>query len=344
MEARLECYKNYLLHLQSVIEILEREIRGLKVKEKEHQKLSKIAGVGVQQKHNTHADQLKKKILMLERQIEKELNANAAKEVSPPKKKIKVKAKIFGQKRQSKSSVRTQNAGKDLVNAKTELKDREDQLTLLQDMLRSSAHESQMKDNEIERLQKRLKKLGTTSKGTFKTSNKLKPINKQNKTDNAFLPASLKGSVKAEAGFPGSYKGSGSFSNQRALPSVKGAHQYTDDRTSHDYDDVSQKSQSQLSLAISQKRGERIVNESRRKVNEMEGEEANMFYGRVDSIQPSKRGEEIVNVQIREEDPSLEEGTMRFAYDHPKPIIPDVEENESDYEEGYPDDYNNDDI
>lgn len=111
METRLDCYKNYLLHLQSVIEDLERQIREFKRREKEYKKQAKIAGVGVAQKHNTYADQLKQKILMLETQIEKDLKEDTA---TDGKKKKKVKSKGILDKRGSKSTVRTQNVAKDL--------------------------------------------------------------------------------------------------------------------------------------------------------------------------------------------------------------------------------------
>lgn len=96
--------------------------------------------------------------------------------------------------------------------------------------------------------------------------NKLPPRDKHNKTENAFLPNSLKGAVRAEAGFPISSKsGHGSFTNNQGLPSIKGAHLYTDDSVSNKYyEDMSQKSMSQNSLAISQRRGEKIVSEHRK--------------------------------------------------------------------------------
>lgn len=71
METRLEVFKNYLLHLQSVIDGLEKQIRDYRKREKEEKKQAQIAGVGVTQKHNTYADQLKAKILTLEGLIEK---------------------------------------------------------------------------------------------------------------------------------------------------------------------------------------------------------------------------------------------------------------------------------
>jgi hypothetical protein len=346
-EIRVECYKNYLLHLQSVIEILEREIRGFKTREKEHKKLAKIAGVGVQQKHNTYADQLKIKILMLERQIVKEIGSSQVKEVSEPKKKIKVKSKIMVARKQAKSVVRTLNAGKDLKNAKTELKERDDQVSLLKDMLRSSAHESQMKDKDITRLQKKLRILGSKSRDIFKGATRLAPLTQQNKTENAFLPGSLKGSVRTEAGFPNSYisGGGSSFSNPGGLPSVRGAYQYTDEKTSRN-DDGSRRSQSQISAVTPKKRVEKIVEKNRRKLDQNKNVPENMYYERVTAIEPVRQSEEIINVQIREEDSNLEEGTMRIVSDHQKPIIPDAYENENDseFEEGYPDDYNNDDI
>lgn len=111
METRLDCYKNYLLHLQSVIEDLERQIREFKRREKDYKKQAKIAGVGIAQKHNTYADQLKQKILMLETQIKKDLKEDV---VNNDKKKKKIKAKGPLDKRDSKSTVKTQNVVKDL--------------------------------------------------------------------------------------------------------------------------------------------------------------------------------------------------------------------------------------
>jgi flagellar biosynthesis chaperone FliJ len=86
METRLDCYKNYLLHLQAIIDDLEREIRQYKMREKELDKQAKIAGVGVTQKHNTYADQLQKKIKMLEDLIEKKKKMG-----SSPKRGVKLK-------------------------------------------------------------------------------------------------------------------------------------------------------------------------------------------------------------------------------------------------------------
>lgn len=149
METRLDCYKKYLLHLQSVIEGLEREIRGFRIREKEHKKNAKIAGVGVLQKHNTYADQLRKKIAMLETQIAKDLRIKM-KEGSPGK-----KSKSIGRRKNKKNNPKqTNNLATNLKNAKEELKDRDDQLNLLRDMLRSSTQENSMKDKEIERLSK----------------------------------------------------------------------------------------------------------------------------------------------------------------------------------------------
>ena len=73
METRLEVFKNYLLHLQSIIDGLERQMRDYRKREKEEKKQAQIAGVGVTQKHNTYADQLRAKILTLEGLIEKNL-------------------------------------------------------------------------------------------------------------------------------------------------------------------------------------------------------------------------------------------------------------------------------
>jgi len=149
METRLDCYKKYLLHLQSVIEGLEREIRGFRIREKEHKKKAKIAGVGVLQKHNTYADQLRKKITMLETQIAKDLRIKM-KEGSPGK-----KSKSIGRRKNKNNNPKqTNNLATNLKNAKEELKDRDDQLNLLRDMLRSSTQENSMKDKEIERLSK----------------------------------------------------------------------------------------------------------------------------------------------------------------------------------------------
>ena len=125
------------------------------MREREHKKRAKIQGVGILQKHNTYADQLKSKIKMLETQIAKDIkaklrNATPERKEASPRKKIKA----FGKKRQSQPPSNARNLVMNIKNAKSEVKDRNDQLKLLNDMLRSSTHENTMKDKEIERLTK----------------------------------------------------------------------------------------------------------------------------------------------------------------------------------------------
>ena len=147
LESRLDSYKSYLVHLQTVIEGLERQIREFKRKEKEYNKLAKIQGVGVAQKHNTQADILKKKIEVLESQIQKKLK-QGDKQASPPKKpkKKSLKSNTFGAKRASLGrSKGPTNLANELKTARNDNRDRDDQIKLLQDMLNSSAHQSKMK-------------------------------------------------------------------------------------------------------------------------------------------------------------------------------------------------------
>lgn len=279
--------------------------------------------MGVAQKHNTYADQLKKKIAMLEAQIQKDLKSDA----SPSKTKLK-------KKRQSV----VKNVGKDLKAAKTELKDRNDQITLLHDMLRSSMHENQMKDKDLERLEKKLRTFQGNPSG-FKSLGKLKNIDKQNRTENTFLPASLRGAVKAEASFPYSTKsGKDSYSNHGAFPNVRGANQY-DDKYSQGYEDISLRSNSQVSLAISQKRGDKIIAQNRKKLEQLKETPRMYNETRVTSIEPVKGDDNMFNLKIQEEDASLEEGTMQFKPPQPDFIDP-RELDDPDFEEGDSDDYN----
>lgn len=232
-----------------------------------------------------------------------------------------------------------------LNNAKTELKDRDDQISLLNDMLNSSLHENKMKDQEIDRLQKKLRTFqGGSSSSVFKSLGKLRGTDKHNRTENTFLPASLKSNVKHEASFPLSSKsGHGAYSQEGAFPSVKGAQVYTDDKLSRDYDNTSQRSQSQISLAISQKRGEKIVQQNRKKLEQMKNTTKPLKGTRVTSIEPVKGSKDMVNLKIQEEDATLEEGTMQFNppkhYVNLRQVDVDDYEEESGYEEGHPDDY-----
>lgn len=99
-------------------------------------------------------------------------------------------------------------------------------------------------------------KLRIISKGggsIFKSSSQFSGKIKHNRTENTFLPGSLKGAVRAEVGFPmPSKSGHSSLINKAQLPALKGARAYTE-KMSQEYDFDSQKSQSQVSLAISQK-------------------------------------------------------------------------------------------
>ena len=150
LESRLDSYKSYLVHLQTVIEGLERQIREFKRKEKEYNKLAKIQGVGVAQKHNTQADILKKKIKVLEDQIQKKLK-QGDKQASPPKKpkKKSLIRNTFGTKRSSIGKVKgPTNLAKELKSAQDDNRDRDDQIKLLNDMLNSSMHQSKMKGNK----------------------------------------------------------------------------------------------------------------------------------------------------------------------------------------------------
>jgi len=103
-------------------------------------------GQSVNQKNNTHAEQLKKKLLMLQGLIK----ADTKKKELPKKEK---QSKTRKNKQQRKHGG-TKTMAVSLKNAKDELKDREDQLQLLNDMLRSSTHQITMKDSEIQRLKK----------------------------------------------------------------------------------------------------------------------------------------------------------------------------------------------
>ena len=337
METRLECYKNYLLHLQSIIDGLEREIRQFKIREKEYNKQAKIAGVGVAQKHNTYADQLQKKIKMLEDLIEKKKKAG-----SSPKKGAKPKNRSLSKKRGSKAVVRTQNVVVELKTAKNDLKDRNDQISLLSDMLNSSVHENKMKEKEIDRLTKKLRSIQGGSGNPFNSMAKIKPTEKQNRTDNTFLPESLRGAVRAEASFPYSSKsGKGAITNESGFPSVKGAYSPYDDRFSREYDNASQKSQ--VSLAISQKRGEKIVQESRKKMEQYGEPKRKLKEPKVTKVENVPGEEDLVNLRIQEEDPTLGEGTLKFKgmpYEDADQMQPGMEDEDSGFEEGHPDDYN----
>lgn len=338
METRLDCYKNYLLHLQSIIDDLEREIRQFKMREKEYDKQAKIAGVGVAQKHNTYADQLQKKIKMLEDLIEKKKKMG-----SSPKRSSQSKNRTLSKKRGSKPIVRTQNVAGELKNAKNDLKDRNDQINLLTDMLNSSIHENKMKEREIDRLQKKLKSVQGGSGNPFNSMAKIKPSEKQNRTENTFLPESLRGAVRAEASFPHSSKsGKGGITNERGFPSVKGAYSPYDDRFSREYDNGSQKSQSQVSLAISQKRGEKIVQESRKKMEQYAEPKRKLKETKVTKVEQIPGEEDLVNLRIQEEDPNLEEGTLKFnkmPYEDSSQMMPDIVDEDSGFEEGQPNDY-----
>ncbi|CAI2359138.1 unnamed protein product [Moneuplotes crassus] len=312
LQIRLECYKHYLLHLQSGIDELERQIRKLKHQEK---LIKSKASLNASQKHNTHADQLKKKIEMLESLIA----ADSKKKASSKK---------------SKSQAKTgkQSLAKNLKTAKSELKEREDQLKLLSDMLRSSTHQNSMKDQEIERLKKRLRMLSKNAKSTFKAGNQ-NTSREKNRTGNAFLPGSLRGSVRAEVSFPMSTKaGRGSMQFKDNLPSIKGARDYSNDSL-NDYDFDNQKSQA--SLVISQKRGAKIVNESRQKVKALK--ETSRMYPetRVTSILPVDGNNDMINLQIKEEDPALEEGTMKFPHELQGDIENSALQGDPEYEEDF---------
>ena len=82
MQTRLDSYKNYLIHLQTVIDGLEKQIRQFRLKfkqenqERKRKNLNNIVknqGSGGQQKYSTQADMLKKKISVLEEQIKNKL-------------------------------------------------------------------------------------------------------------------------------------------------------------------------------------------------------------------------------------------------------------------------------
>lgn len=87
---------------------------------------------------------------MLEAQIEKDLKANAG----PKPKSKKAKGKSKGPVKKAKTGVKILNVAKDLKNARSELKDRDDQIALLTDMLNSSVKEIKMREGELERLRK----------------------------------------------------------------------------------------------------------------------------------------------------------------------------------------------
>jgi hypothetical protein len=151
LESKLDSYKNYLMHLQTVIEGLERQIRTFRVKEKEYKKLAKIQGVGVAQKHNTQADILKKKITVLEQQIKKKMNEKNDPDAAKKSKKKSVVRNVLSKKRASVSRTKAPtNLAKEYKNAKSDLRDRDDQLKLLSDMLNSSAHQTKMKGKFIQ--------------------------------------------------------------------------------------------------------------------------------------------------------------------------------------------------
>ena len=207
-------------------------------------------------------------------------------------------------------------------------------------MLNSSINQNKMKESELERLQKKMRTFKSVV-GTdgFKSFNNLGINDKQNRTENTFLPKGLKSSIRPEAGYPFSSSNRvETVSNEGGLPSVKGAKNYGDDLSSKHFEDISQKSQSQISLAISQKRGDKIIQENKRKLEQMKDEPRKST--RMTNIDPL-RGNEGVNINVIETEPQevfyeqeMDEQMQEKVYqDQP------VKNGESDFEEGQPDDY-----
>ena len=60
---------------------------------------------------------------------------------------------------------------------------------------------------------------------------------------------------------------------------------------------------------------------------------------KVTSLEAMKGEEGLLNVRIEEEDPRLEEGTMRINPDEEIPSLHNIPGNDSQFEEGHPDDY-----
>lgn len=149
MESKLDSYKNYLMSLQAVTEDLERQVREYKKKEKEVERLAKIQGVRGNQKHNTQTEILKKKIEVLEAQIKQK------KEGPPPKKAVKGKnkSKSIATSRKKPGLVQSSAGGnllKEIEKAKNDIRDRDEQIKILNDMIISSTREAQMKGKFID--------------------------------------------------------------------------------------------------------------------------------------------------------------------------------------------------
>lgn len=225
------------------------------------------------------------------------------------------------------------------------MKDREDQIALLTDMLNSSINQHKMKESELERLQKKMRTFKSVA-GTegFKSFNNLGMPDKQNRTENTFLPKGLKSSIRPEAGYPfASTNRADTVSNEGGLPSVKGAKNYGSEISSKHFEDVSQKSTSQISLAISQKRGDKIVQENRKKLEQMKGEPRKST--RVSNIEPL-RGSSGINlnaIQTESQEEMYQQETyqqeMTEQMQDEEYQDPGENNGESDFEEGQPDDY-----
>ena len=173
----------------------------------------------------------------------------------------------------------------------------------------------------------------------FKSISQLKyKQNKTNRTEKAFLPESLRGAVRAEAGFPISSI-SGNDSQNMKFPSIKGMRTYGDEYGQSN-DDASLRSQSQISLAISQKRGDRIVKQNMKQLEQLQQTPRLSNEMRVTSIEPTEEG--MLNLKIQE-DESVEQNTMNFG--QPEEDIEFARNmgdpgDDSGFEEGDPDDYN----
>lgn len=217
-----------------------------------------------------------------------------------------------------------------------------------------------MKDNDLERLHKKMRTFKSVA-GTegFRSFNNMAAHDKQNRTENTFLPKGLKSSIRPEAGYPFASSNRGdTTSNEGGLPSVKGAKNYYESSSSKQYEDVSQKSTSQISLAISQKRGDKIVQENRRKLEQMKAEPRKSTHTvdydsiksggvKLNPMQTESQEElyqqeliqqAMLQQQMLDQEMYQQEVTHRLQEDE-EYQNPGENNADSDFEEGQPDDY-----
>lgn len=81
-------------------------------------------------------------------------------------------------------------------------------------------------------------------------------------------------------------------------------------------------------------RGEKIVNESRRKAEQLKETPRMYNESRVTAIEPVKGNADMINLRIQEEDYNIDEGTMRLVQENENQM-----ENGIGYEEENPEDY-----